>query len=253
MKLVLSTWLDIELWLKQCRTILIPIGSIEQHGPNGFLGTDALCPEVIAHTAEDGANTDMLIGPTFNVGCAQHHLAFPGTITLRPSTMIAAIEDWTASLARHGFERIYWLNGHGGNVATIEAAFAEVHAKRSYDLNGGLSQPGLTLKLRNWWDLKGVMKLCNDLYPVGHGSHATPSEVSVTYSAYPEFIPKNAKMTPKIAPIGVIGDAVQYRAKYPDGRIGSDPSQSTSKDGDKIVGIAAAALREEFGLFATAN
>ena len=179
MLLPVSTWQDIESWLKTSRTILIPIGSMEQHGPNGFVGTDALCPEIIAHHAEAQAPDDVLVGPTFSVGCAQHHLGFPGTITLRPTTMIAAMTDWTESLMRHGFERIYWLNGHGGNIATIQAAFSEIHSKRSFDPRGADNRPGLELKLRNWWDFSPVMKLCNQLYPVGHGSHATASEVSV--------------------------------------------------------------------------
>ncbi|MFN3313592.1 MAG: creatininase family protein, partial [Hyphomonas sp.] len=165
MRLPVSTWPDIEAWLETSKTIVIPIGSMEQHGPNGFLGTDALCPEIIANHAESLAPDEILIGPTFSVGCAQHHLAFPGTITLRPTTMIAAMVDWTESLMRHGFERLYWLNGHGGNIATIEAAFSEIHARRSFDPRGADNRPGLTLKRRDWWDFREVMTLCNELYP----------------------------------------------------------------------------------------
>mgnify|MGYP000067706585 FL=1 len=51
MLLPVSTWTDIETWLKTSKTIVIPIGSMEQHGPNGFIGTDALCPEIIAREA----------------------------------------------------------------------------------------------------------------------------------------------------------------------------------------------------------
>ena len=73
MQLHLSTWPEIEAYLARSKAILIPIGSTEQHGPNGLLGTDALCPEIIARRAGDEAG--ILVGPTFNVGQAQHHMA----------------------------------------------------------------------------------------------------------------------------------------------------------------------------------
>src|SRR5689334_1615681 len=180
MQLVLSSWPEVESYLTRCKAIVIPIGSTEQHGPNGLLGTDAICPEFIAKRAGDEAG--ILVAPTFNVGQAQHHMAFPGTITLRPSTMIAAMVDWARSLAHHGFERLYWLNGHGGNIATMTAAFSEIyHAGSLSAENGGR----IVCKLRNWWELPGVGDTCRQLFPVGEGHHATPSEISVTYYAYP--------------------------------------------------------------------
>lgn len=132
-----STWIEIGQFLERNRTVVIPIGSNEQHGPTGLLGTDWMCPEIIAHQAQ--LHADILIGPTFNIGMAQHHLGFPGTISLRPSTFIAAIGDWVRSLAGHGFEKILFLNGHGGNIATIEAAFSELYAAASF----ARQRPGL--------------------------------------------------------------------------------------------------------------
>ncbi len=249
MQLHQSTWAEIDTYLEGSKGIVIPVGSTEQHGPNGLLGTDALCPEIIAKEAGDASG--ILVGPTFNVGIAQHHMAFSGTITLRPSTMIAAMHDWVTSLRRHGFESIYWLNGHGGNIPTINSAFAEIYSDGSLDPQNSNQAP-LKLKLMNWWELKGVIDLCARMYPKGHGSHATPSEVSVTYYGYPESV-KKVEMSPTIAPNGPIRDAADYRRRFPDGRIGSDPSQASVEDGETIVKAASAALIKDFEAFCAAD
>ena len=242
MLLHLSTWAEIEGFLARSKTVVIPIGSNEQHGPTGLLGTDWLCPEIIAHEAQKTG--DILVAPTFNIGMAQHHLDFPGTIALRPSTFMLAIGDWVRSLAHHGFEKIYFLNGHGGNVATVEAAFSELYAEVSY--SGG--KRGFACKLKNWWDLKGVLSLANRQFPVGHGSHATPSEIAVTQWAYPDAI-KNANYAPQIAPTGPIREAADFRARYADGRMGSDPGQATPEKGGELVKQAAASLIEDVADF----
>lgn len=245
MQLHQSSWNEIELYLERSKAVIIPIGSTEQHGPTGLIGTDAICPEVIAKAAGDEAG--FLVGPTFNVGCAQHHMAFPGSMTLRPSTMVAAITDWVNSLTVHGFNRIYFLNGHGGNIATIEAAFSEIYAQRSL-VTGTIRSKAVKCMLRNWWELGDVLKFSIDRYGKAHGSHATPSEVALTYFAYPEAI-KNAELDPKIAPSGSFTDAADYRKNFPDGRIGSDPSLATVEDGEKLLQLAKEGLLSDFRKF----
>jgi creatinine amidohydrolase len=242
MLLHLSTWAEVEGFLERSRTIVVPIGSNEQHGPTGLLGTDWLCPEIIAHEAQKTA--DILVAPTFNIGMAQHHLGFPGTISLRPSTFIAAIGDWTRSLALHGFEKIFFLNGHGGNVASIEAAFSELYAEASF----ARRRAGFALKLRNWWDIKGVGQLARQQFPSGHGSHATPSEIAVTQWAYPDAI-KAANYAPQIAGSGPIREALDFRARHPDGRMGSDPGLATPEKGGELVALAVKGLAEEVEAF----
>jgi len=238
MILATASWPEVEAYLAGSKGIVIPIGSFEQHGPNGLIGTDAICPETIAQEA--AADAGFMVGPTFSVGQAQHHLAFTGSISLRPSTMIAALEDWVASLTRHGFKRVYFLNGHGGNVATIQAAFSEIYAPWSY--RGEPCPFGLTLA--NWWELPGVKETIGRWFPVGDGMHATASEVSVTYYRYPEA-QKRVDMHPRVAAIGHFRDAADYRAKFPDGRIGSDPAQASVEAGAAIVTAAKAALITE--------
>lgn len=238
MFLSLATWPEIEGRLTAGqRGVIVPIGSHEQHGPTGLIGTDALCPEIVA--AEAQKLDDVLIAPTFSVGMAQHHMGFPGSMTLRPSTMMAAIVDWTSSFVRAGFDRIYWINGHGGNVATIQAAFAESYAP--FSLRNEAAP--FAHKLKNWWDLPGVERLCREMFPVGHGSHGTASEIALTYWAYPERS-SLAKLVlePKIAPDGPIRDAADYRNRFADGRIGSDPTQSTPEQGARLAEAAAKAL-----------
>ena len=243
MLLHLSTWAEIEAFLQRSKTVVIPIGSNEQHGPTGLLGTDWLCPEIIAREAET-THPDILVAPTFNIGMAQHHLDFPGTIALRPSTFMAAIGDWARSLAHHGFTRLYFLNGHGGNVATIEAAFSELYAEASF----ARRPRGFACRLKNWWDLKGVHKLAYSQFPAGHGSHATPSEIAITQWAYPDAI-KAANYAPQIAPTGPIREASDFRARFPDGRMGSDPGLATPEKGAELVKLAVTGLVEDVRAF----
>ena len=238
-----STWIEIESYLARSKTVVIPIGSNEQHGPTGLLGTDWMCPQIVAHEAQKTA--DLLVAPTFNIGMAQHHLGFPGTIALRPSTFMAAIGDWCRSLSSQGFEKLYFLNGHGGNVATIEASFSELYAEASF-----AGRPrGYACRLVNWWDLKGVMRIATRQFPTGHGSHATPSEIAITQWAFPHAI-KAANYAPQIAPSGPIREAADFRARYPDGRMGSDPGQATPERGGELAAAAAAALIEDVAAFA---
>lgn len=124
-RLQLRSWPEVEEYLARCRGVIVPLGSTEQHGPTGAIGTDALTAEAVA--LEVGRRTGVLVTPAQAFGMAEHHLGFAGTISLQPSTLLAVLHDVVLSLARHGFERIYVINGHGGNIATARAAFAQAY------------------------------------------------------------------------------------------------------------------------------
>ena len=248
MQLQLKTWQFVEDYLKTKTGIIIPIGSTEQHGPNGLVGTDAICAEVFA--AEVGKLADAMVAPTLSVGMAQHHLAFAGSMTLRPSTMIAVIRDWVASLSRHGFDRFFFLNGHGGNIATATAAFSEIYAEASL-APPGHNVPSVRCMIKNWWEAPSAKRLSNSLFPGEEGSHATPSEVSVTFHAYPEAV-KQAEMSPRVAPNGSFTDAADYRGRFPDGRIGSNPALATAAHGKTIMDAVVPELADSYRAFLAA-
>lgn len=245
MQLHLQTWPDVEKYLATSQGIIIPIGSTEQHGPNGLIGTDAICAEVIARGV--GEATATLVAPTIAVGMAQHHMAFTGSMTLRPSTLIAVLRDTVESLARHGFRRFYFINGHGGNIATVNAAFSEIYAEASLarGAQDAGNDSGLRCRLRNWWEAPGVSALSKELYGAAEGSHATPSEVSLTWHIYPEAA-RPMTLEPEIAPKGSFADAADYRRRFPDGRIGSNPGLSSVEAGKRFYDAAVAGLAEDF-------
>jgi creatinine amidohydrolase len=249
MLLQLSTWQEIEDYLRRSTGILIPIGSTEQHGPTGLIGTDAICPETIARGVAE--ELDVLVAPTLSIGMAQHHLGFPGSITLRPSTLLAVIRDVVNSLARHGFDRLYFLNGHGGNIATVTAAFSEIYAESSLG-TAVRDRLQLRCKLANWWVGRRVKALSQELFGEAEGSHATPAEVSLSYFAYPDAV-KSAEMSPKVAPKGEILDASDYRQRFPDGRIGSDPSLASIEAGAKLYKASIADVVEDYRRFLVAS
>lgn len=244
MNLLLQTWKEVEAYLEHSRGIIVPIGSTEQHGLNGLIGTDAICSEAIARGA--GEKAGALVGPTINVGMAQHHMGFPGTITLRPSTLIAVIEDYVTALAKHGFERFYFLNAHGGNIATANAAFSQIYAASS--LRAGANTPSVQCKLTNWWEAPHVAALIKELFGNRDGAHATPSEVSVTQFVYPDAIKRVEKIPlgPSYRPFA---DGDHYRRLYPDGHIGGDPTLASPEHGKRLYDAAVEDVRDDYLAF----
>jgi creatinine amidohydrolase len=164
---------------------------------------------------------------------------------------MAVVADVVNSLSRHGFERCYFLNGHGGNIATVSAAFSEVYAQSSL-AGAGSNHPSVRCKLGNWYAGSRVRQLSREVYGAAEGSHATPSEVSLTYYAYPEHI-KHVDMSPRVAPSGTFYDATHYRATFPDGRIGSNPALANAKDGERLLHAAVDDVIGDYQTFLSAS
>jgi creatinine amidohydrolase len=187
----------------------------------------------------------VLVAPTFNIGMAQHHLAFPGTIFLRPSTFIAGDRRLGALAVAHGFEKIYFLNGHGGNVATIEAAFSEIYAEYSFREERSALRPEAE-------ELVGPEGRAQPGQPAVPDRPRQPRH-AVRDRGDPVGLSRqhqDRRTTPaKIAPTGPIREALDFRARYADGRMGSDPALATPEKGGALVAQAAKSLIEDLADF----
>lgn len=120
------TWPEVEAALENgTRTAIVAVGSIEQHGPHLPLVMDALAGDELSRRIAERLG-DALAAPTIRPGCSGHHMAFPGTITIPPETLMDTIGAYCRSLDEHGFEHVVLLPTHGGNFAPVETVAPEI-------------------------------------------------------------------------------------------------------------------------------
>jgi creatinine amidohydrolase len=154
------SWLDVERRLEQDTRIVLVLGATEEHSDLS-VETDTLIPYEIARNA--CAEEDVLLAPPLPFGISTWSLAYPGTISLRTSTMCAVVTDMVDSLCRAGFRRFVVLNGHGFNRA-ISPALGEAIAGYS----------GAEVIFLQWWELEGVRESARE-EGLGYG-HANWAE-----------------------------------------------------------------------------
>jgi creatinine amidohydrolase len=122
------TWVDVEEFLKKHQTVIVPVGSCEQHGPHLPLDTDAYDAFWLSLKAAEKAQC-ALVAPPIYYGVSLHHMGFPGTVTLNPQTLEQVAYEIGLCLVKHGFKRILFENGHGGNTSALEAAAQRIKAE----------------------------------------------------------------------------------------------------------------------------
>jgi creatinine amidohydrolase len=236
MELVHSSWLEIEEYLKFSDGIIIPTGSIEQHGPVGLIGTDTLCANDISTEAADKINA--LVAPALAYAPAEFNMAFAGTVSISVDVYCRFCIEVFRSFERHGFRHIYILNGHGANLEPLR------------DAADTLSTASVSIK--SWWDFDPVKSLRNQLYSDWEGMHATPSEVAITQTKY-RILDSNLALNPpeKLTPEFIKshagdkhGSAAEHRAQFPDGRVGSHSVLATPEKS-----AAVQALCEDYQAF----
>ena len=121
------TWPDINEAVIAKKVVILPVGSMEQHGSHLPLDVDVICPQGVAETAARLIPDDVLIMPTFTHGYTAHVMDFPGTINIHYENFINTIADIGKSLAYHGFKKIILLNGHGSNTPNLDLAARRVN------------------------------------------------------------------------------------------------------------------------------
>ena len=243
MRLQQCTYKEVGEYLETSVGIILPTGSTEQHSPMGVLGTDHFCAETIAWRV--GELTYAMVGPSVTVGVSEHHMNFPGSMTIRPSTYIALIRDLVLSLVDHGFQRFLVINGHGGNTASLNAAFSEIYGEVRRGAGG--NAPDVRCKALKWFENPPSEALSLEL--TGHvaGGHTSAAEVSVAQFADPGNIKQPTKMEPEFASEDhTFYDADDFRRRFADGRIESNPSGSTPEIGRQLVETAAAYFAETY-------
>jgi creatinine amidohydrolase len=215
-------WQGVEEYLKRDDRIILPVGSVEQHGPIGVFSTDNLIPEAVA--AEVASRTETVAAPVLAYGMSQHHMAFPGTLSLEPSTLILVIGDILASMSRHGFKRVLILNGHGGNIAPVQSAIAEICHKYK----------NLRIKFFSWWEKDEMRSLIEDLFGDEEGHHGTPSEISMVMHLHPGIVrerdfPVQASITRKYTL-----NYLHFRELFPDGSINANAHLASVDNGRRL-------------------
>ena len=225
---------------KKTNVALVPVGSVEQHGPHLPLGADSmqvteLSKRIAARLKRQ--RRDVVIAPVIPFGNSIVHMDFPGTITLRDETLIAVVKDVCRSLHLHGFTRQALLIGHVGNIPAMKIAARETH-----------EELGTEIMVLNWISVvfKNAPRLFKSSRPYyGGEGHGGEYNTSLFMAMHPELVDmKRAKVnwSKKAEEVYQNPDCDymfhRYKSLTKSGIIG-DPFVSTKETGDKIFDFAA--------------
>lgn len=246
------TWPEIEALLASGRrTAIVPLGSVEQHGPHLPLATDRWIAEALAAALCDRLG-DAVAVPAVAFGCASEHLDFPGTLHVEPATLEALLGDLIASLARHGFERAFVFSAHGGNADALRAMGARLVER---------ARP-LALAIEQALDvgaLQATVVADHGLAATSAGPHAGEYESSVVAWLAPGTVRRSRLAPGPAIDVAAAGASLFYpslRPHAPAGVVG-DPTLARRERGPAYLGAwvdeLERAYRRAFGSAASAG
>jgi creatinine amidohydrolase len=159
--------------------IVLPVGSVEQHGRHMPVGTDTILAHSTALAAAARLPGRVAVLPPPWYGLSAHHMRFAGTVSLRAETMIALVEDIAASVVAHRFRRLLIVNGHGGNAGIIDVLASKLgHAHYGKARIAGLTYFQLA---------RAAIAGLRESRPGGMG-HACEFETSMMQHLRPELV-----------------------------------------------------------------
>jgi creatinine amidohydrolase len=218
--------------LASARLAILPVGSCEQHGPHLTLDTDSAIAEAIARRLADDLGADAVLCPTLGYGLSDHHLGFAGTVTLRPATFLAVIEDVLESLQHAGIDRVLVVNGHGGNIEALRLAARSARRDRGM------------LVASVMWAVIAADEVASHAVSDAYG-HACETETSVALALVPDRVRRDRLGKPgerrSVDPLtdpprATVDEAVWLDEWSADGALG-DPSRADEDAGRRIVGV----------------
>lgn len=215
-------------------TVILPIGTIEAHGPHCPLGTDVMIPDRLALRLEEilGPN-EAVIAPPVNYGHSWYLGPFPGTIDISTETLANYLFDIGCSLLKWGLKNIVLLNGHGGNAAAISIASER------------LADVGANILSINWWThyRAEILKVCSAQ------GHAGEDETSAVMAIRPDLVDLSTVGEPNFhTPFGDIKRTGIEQHTYPNA-YSSDPSLATEEKGKAILEAVAQAMARHIQAF----
>lgn len=223
------TWPEVKEALETVEVALIPIGAQEQHGHLIAEGCDSYRAEEFSARLAEKCFPKVIVTPTINYGISPHHMDFPGTITLRPETLIDLLEDIVSSLNRHEIKKFLFINGHGGNSAPIAVAAEKIARKYNVEI-------GHTLFVR-----AAENSIKEEIHSEYFG-HACEREVSECLYMVPEIVRKDRiekadmydSFTVKYAEDNYVTLVHQFNELTRNGNLG-DPTKGSYELGEKII------------------
>ena len=219
-------------------TVVLPVASMEQHGPHLPVGVDTILCEGVCQAAAEriAADTQVVVAPTLWCGMAEHHMAFGGTFTFDIPTYRAVLLCLLKGLERHGFKRVLVVNGHGGNIAALSAFLPDI-----------ARETGLKVRVMTYFEQAkaALAEVLEDQQSVHHACEAETSMMMVVApdTVRREKLPDAHGPATSSAPPAGIARYRPFRDVTPSGVIG-DARRSNAQKGEKLMsacsdGIAA--------------